>query len=67
MTDSLMSVMESDRSSNNPVLEKTEASSSLLFTIYSQEEFLIRDLTVQTANNQNAKQFNFYNCNDDFR
>ena len=56
MANSLMSVIPSGECTVTP-----EAASPPLLTD-SQEEFLLRDLTVQTSNNQNAKQFNFYNC-----
>ena len=60
MANSLMSVIPSGECAVTP-----EAASPPLLTD-SQEEFLLRDLTVQTSNNQNAKQFNFYNCKVDF-
>jgi hypothetical protein len=60
MANSLMSVIPSGECTVTP-----EAASPPLLTD-SQEEFLLRDLTVQTSNNQNAKQFNFYNCKVDF-
>ena len=68
MADSLMSVIASSgTSASNAVTRpvENEVSSSFLLTD-SQEDFLLRDLTVQTANNNNAKQFNFYNCKLDF-
>ena len=68
MADSLMSVIASSSTSGSNTVTRpveNEVSSSLLLTD-SQEEFLLRDLTVQTANNNNAKQFNFYNCKVDF-
>ena len=69
MADSLMSVIaSSSTSSSNAVTRpvENEVSSSLLLTD-SQEDFYLRDLTVQTANNNSAKQFNgFYNCKVDF-
>ena len=66
MADSLMSVIaRSSTSGSNTRLGENEVPSSLLLTD-SQEDFLLRDLTVQTANNNNAKQFNFFNCKVDF-
>ena len=68
MADSLMSVIASSSTSGSNTVTRpveNEVSSSLLLTD-SQEEFLLRDLTVQTANNNKAKQFNFYNCKVDF-
>ena len=66
MADSLMYVIAGSITSGSNTVKRpveNEVSSSLLLTD-SQEDFLLRDLTVQTANNNNTKQF--YNGKVDF-
>ena len=68
MADSLMYVIAGSITLGSNTVTRpveNEVSSSLLLTD-SQEDFLLRDLTVQTANNNNTKQFNFYNGKVDF-
>ena len=65
MAGSLMAVIDNNK--NNVVASEAgenDRNEELGLLTNSQEEFILRDLNVQTHNhcNQSTKQFNFYNC-----
>ena len=64
MAGSLMAVIDNNKNNVASEAGENDRNEELGLLTNSQEEFILRDLNVQTHNhcNQSTKQFNFYNC-----
>ena len=64
MAGSLMAVIDNNKNNVASEAGENDRNEELGLLTNSQEEFILRDLNVQTHNhcNQSTKQFHFYNC-----